>query len=119
MYKIIFVTQRPSIKQADNIGVWNGVLSVMAWLAIATNTFIMGMTSDQLECDAPYTHVAEVEWWQSMVPIYVQGSQRTWELRPQCQEVRASAHVRHRACAIHGGSPHHLHYQKVSQMGHC
>ena len=50
MYKLIFVTQRPSVKQANNIGTWNGVITVMAWLAIVTNTFIMGMTSEQLEC---------------------------------------------------------------------
>eukprot|EP00658_Telonema_sp_P-2_P062257 TRINITY_DN5092_c0_g1_i1.p1 TRINITY_DN5092_c0_g1~~TRINITY_DN5092_c0_g1_i1.p1 ORF type:complete len:734 (+),score=185.73 TRINITY_DN5092_c0_g1_i1:40-2241(+) len=49
LYKLCCVCVRPSCKKANNIGTWAVVISTMGWLAIVTNTFIMGMTSDQLE----------------------------------------------------------------------
>ena len=49
LFKLCFVTQRPPSRMANSIGPWQTVLTVMAFLAVVTNTIIMGMASDQLE----------------------------------------------------------------------
>ena len=49
LFKLCFVTQRPPSRMANSIGPWQTVLTVIAFLAVVTNTIIMGMASDQLE----------------------------------------------------------------------
>ena len=48
LYKIIFVTQRPTPVRSANIGVWQGILQAQAFLAVLTNVLLFGFASEQV-----------------------------------------------------------------------
>lgn len=48
VFKLLFVTRRPTVERDATIGVWLNILVAMAWLSIATNVGLVAFTSDQL-----------------------------------------------------------------------
>ena len=47
-YKLSFLYKRPIVKRVKSIGTWETVLLVQTWIAVLTNVFLFGFTSEQM-----------------------------------------------------------------------
>mmetsp|Transcript_69809 Transcript_69809/g.221123 ORF Transcript_69809/g.221123 Transcript_69809/m.221123 type:complete len:170 (+) Transcript_69809:404-913(+) len=47
-FKVCFLCRRPAPMRASGLGAWRLVLSSLTYCAVATNCFIIGLTSEQL-----------------------------------------------------------------------
>jgi anoctamin-10 len=69
LYKLSWVVQRPSCRRRKDIGVWEDILHVQAWMAILTNVLIFGVTSRQINVWFP--SLFDVTTKQALKPQWV------------------------------------------------
>lgn len=71
--KLAFVTRRPQIQRARNIGVWHKLIVAQTWLSILTNTIIFGFSSHQMAHWFPWTSVDSLPADVDSLTIYQHG----------------------------------------------
>ena len=47
-FKMSFLFKRPIVRRVRNIGTWQTVLVVQTWIAVLTNVFLFGFSSEQM-----------------------------------------------------------------------
>jgi len=70
MFKLLFLSRRPIVRRAKNIGVWSKVLTTMTILSMITNCFLFGFASEQLASWAPEMYETHADGDQYIVPGY-------------------------------------------------